>query len=51
MKLSPLPEAQDPPQPDVQSQIVLFTESFPFTLTQQIHLTEFCVGVGARAVF
>lgn len=30
----------DPPQPDVQSQIVLFTESFPFTLTQQIHLTE-----------
>lgn len=36
----------DPPQPDMQSQIVLFTESFPFTLTQQIHLTEFSVGVG-----
>lgn len=36
----------DPPQPDTQSQIVVFTESFPFTLTQQIHLTDFSVGVG-----
>lgn len=39
----------DPPQPDTQSQIVLFTESFPFTLTQQIHLTDFSVGCRAGA--